>query len=96
MIRRKERINRDEALSVNRWRVSETSNLEVDQEKCKLCDSKPCIKACPAGCYKEKDEVMVVEYEGCLECGTCRVVCPLSSVSWRYPEHGRGVEYRYS
>ena len=96
MILGRGRIGRDEALSVNRWRAAKEGHITVDQAKCSSCNAKPCIKACPAGCYRIREGTVVVEYEACLECGTCRLICPLGSVSWRYPEHGKGVEYRFT
>jgi ferredoxin like protein len=38
---------------------------------------------------------MVFNCEGCLECGTCKVVCDRDAVSWRYPRGGYGVRYRW-
>ncbi|WP_243675885.1 4Fe-4S dicluster domain-containing protein [Vulcanisaeta distributa] len=33
---------------------------------------------------------------GCLECGTCRVVCPENNIEWNYPpKSGFGVQYRF-
>jgi len=55
------------------------------------------IKACPAGLYHRTDAGTVrFDYEGCLECGTCRVL-GLGNVvtSWNYPLGGMGVEFRY-
>jgi ferredoxin like protein len=38
---------------------------------------------------------MVVEFAGCLECGTCMVACIYGSIKWHYPRSGYGVQYRY-
>ena len=37
------------------------------------------------------------DYAGCLECGTCRVVCPRSAeaLKWSYPRGGFGVQFRF-
>jgi ferredoxin like protein len=35
------------------------------------------------------------DYAGCLECGTCRIVCFKKAIAWNHPEGGFGVEYRY-
>ena len=90
------RVSRDDALAVNQWKVSKEAHIAVDQAKCSSCEMRPCLRACPAGCYREREGKITVEYEACLECGTCRIICPLGSVSWTYPEHGRGVEYRFT
>ena len=61
------------------------------------CDEKPCICVCPGHLYSRSEETgeMVVEYAGCLECGTCLVACVPGSTLWVYPEGGFGVQYRY-
>lgn len=57
---------------------------------------KPAIKACPAGLYTENAEgEVLLSAEGCLECGTCRLLCGLEVLDWNYPEGGDGVQYRY-
>jgi ferredoxin like protein len=38
--------------------------------------------------------VMVVNYEGCLECGTCLICCDKKALEWRYPTAEYGVQYR--
>lgn len=54
------------------------------------------VSLCPAGLYKEQPsgEVTLL-LEGCLECGTCRVVCGDTVLQWDYPEGGTGVQYRF-
>lgn len=53
--------------------------------------------ACPAGCYSTNDEGQVeVAVDGCLECGTCRVLCaPSGDIEWRYPRGGFGVLFKF-
>jgi ferredoxin-like protein FixX len=38
---------------------------------------------------------MVVEYAGCLECGTCKIACTLKAIIWDYPKGEFGVQYRF-
>ena len=34
--------------------------------------------------------------DGCLECGTCRVICQdHGNVSWNYPRGGYGISYKF-
>jgi ferredoxin like protein len=51
---------------------------------------------CPAGLYAENDrgEVSLI-IDGCLECGTCRLVCGTDVLEWAYPEGGAGVQLRF-
>jgi ferredoxin like protein len=54
-------------------------------------------KACPAGCYDVNDLGQVeISVDGCLECGTCRVLCgPSGEVEWSYPRGGYGVSFKF-
>lgn len=86
----------EEKLLRNFYRVDQTSHIEINKGACRLCEIKPCIKACPAGLYSlnEKGE-LTVEYSGCLECGTCFIICPREAIRWDYPRGGYGIQYRF-
>jgi ferredoxin like protein len=53
--------------------------------------------ACPAGCYSLDDQGRVeIVPDGCMECGTCRVLCGESGeVEWNYPRGGFGVLFKF-
>jgi ferredoxin like protein len=54
-------------------------------------------KICPAGCYSmaESGQVEIVA-DGCMECGTCRVLCEASGeIEWNYPKGGHGVLFKF-
>ena len=70
-------------------------HIIVDAERCTLCDVRPCVLSCPAGLFVWEGGQMVFNCEGCLECGTCKVVCDREAVTWRYPRGGYGVRYRW-
>jgi len=55
------------------------------------------VRVCPAGCYEQNDRGQVeVNVDGCLECGTCRVLCePHGEISWSYPRGGFGVMFKF-
>lgn len=87
----------EEKLGVNKYLVDESNaHIVIDnaypdkQEKMKL------VNACPAGLYKlNNDGTLSFDYAGCLECGTCRILCLGTVVSkWEFPEGTMGVEYR--
>ena len=86
----------DDLLQRNVYDVDHRPHIVVDSSKCEKCDVKPCVVLCPAGCYTVVDGRLVFSYEGCLECGTCRTVCPHGAIKWDYPVSGRGVQYRFS
>ena len=52
---------------------------------------------CPAGCYSLNDKGHVeIAVDGCLECGTCRVVCAATKdIEWNYPRGGFGVLFKF-
>ncbi|MDR3437094.1 ferredoxin family protein [Telmatospirillum sp.] len=52
---------------------------------------------CPAGCYSLGDGGKVeIVADGCMECGTCRVLCgPTGEIEWNYPRGGFGVLYKF-
>jgi ferredoxin like protein len=88
----------EEKLFLDRFQVDEESHLElIDAEIClEKCPDQPCLYICPANVYKlEKDGRISVAYEGCLECGSCRIGCPHFNVKWRFPKGGYGVRHRY-
>lgn len=82
-------------LTNNIWDVDYEPHIKVDYEKCKKCNLKACTRLCPASCYTVVGDVLLFSYEGCLECGTCRVICPEGAVKWEYPVSGRGIYYRF-
>jgi ferredoxin like protein len=58
---------------------------------------KAMVFACPAGCYAETDDGKVeISPDGCLECGTCRIVTAgTGEVEWNYPRGGFGILYKF-
>jgi ferredoxin like protein len=54
------------------------------------------VRICPAGLYSRNDQGdVVLTTDGCLECGTCRLLCTTDVLEWRYPEGGTGVQFRF-
>jgi ferredoxin like protein len=92
---RASRISIEDALNADVWDVDESPHVEVDTEKCVTCKTRPCLSFCPANAFALLGERMLHSYEGCLECGTCRVLCPQKAITWKYPLSGRGVQYRF-
>jgi len=86
----------DDILQSNIWDVDYEPHIKVDYEKCVTCELKPCVRLCPAGCYTLLDDKILFSYEGCLECGTCRIICPRDAITWNYPVSGKGIYFRFS
>jgi ferredoxin like protein len=70
-------------------------HIKVDAALCKQCENKVCLRVCPAEVFTIEGDEIAVGYQGCLECGTCRVSCPLGAIEWRYPRGGFGVYFRF-
>jgi len=86
----------DDLLQRNVYDVDEEPHIVVDTSKCLECPTKPCVHLCPAGCYTLVGGKILFSYEGCVECGTCRTVCPMDAIRWEYPKSGRGIYYRFT
>ena len=45
--------------------------------QCHQCDHPPCVRACPVeATWKEKDGIVVVDYDWCIGCRYCEAACP--------------------
>jgi molybdopterin-containing oxidoreductase family iron-sulfur binding subunit len=45
--------------------------------QCHQCDHPPCVRACPVeATWKEKDGLVVVDYDWCIGCRYCEAACP--------------------
>lgn len=91
------RMEAPELLSLNKFNVDEEEpHIVLDKEICSSCTDKPCLYVCPAVLYKlEKNGDIIFDYAGCLECGTCRVLCQNKGiVKWVYPRGSFGVRFR--
>jgi ferredoxin like protein len=86
----------EDILNNNVWDVDYEPHIKIDTSKCKECDWKPCIRLCPSECYTLVEGEILFSYEGCVECGTCRTVCPEEAITWEYPVSGRGIHFRFS
>ncbi len=51
---------------------------------------KEMVTLCPAKCYSEEGEKVVIQHEGCLDCGTCS-----QETEWRHPRGEKGIHYQY-
>ncbi|MGE5576188.1 MAG: ferredoxin family protein [Syntrophothermus sp.] len=87
----------EDKLFLVKFKPDDRSHLIVDPDHCKECKGRPCTMFCPAQVYHwdESEQKMLVAYEGCIECGSCRIGCPDLLVEWRYPRGGFGVQYKF-
>lgn len=86
-------------LFLNRYQPDSRTHLVIkDREVClKNCEAKYCTYICPAGIYSwdAEEEKILVAYEGCVECGTCRYGCIFDNIDWKNPRGGFGIMYKF-
>lgn len=51
---------------------------------------KKMITLCPTGCYFMEKEGVMIQHEGCIECGTCS-----EETDWKHPRGEKGINYQY-
>lgn len=90
-------VNVEQKLFQNRYRVDEArAHIRIRaQDACGRCETKPCLVCCPAACWRLENGAVDVVVDGCLECGTCRVVCGARNVEWDYPRGGFGILFKF-
>ena len=51
---------------------------------------KKMVILCPAKCYSEEGGKVMIQHEGCIDCGTCS-----QETEWRHPRGEKGIHYQY-
>jgi ferredoxin like protein len=92
-------MNVEQKLSQNKFVVDEGNpHIVVHEDKLDAATIRELTLVCPAGLYtlNEKGQ-LAFEVAGCLECGTCRVVCARmpGGLDWNHPRPSFGVQYRF-
>jgi ferredoxin like protein len=87
----------DEKMETVKIKIDKQAHITVMTERCGACTDRPCLSICAAENYQwdEKRDALIFNYEGCLECGACRLICPRDAIDWSYPRGGFGVKYRF-
>ena len=90
-------MNVNDRLGLNVFKIDQKPHIVVNHAVCnEVCVLKACIFVCPAELYaKDEKGDIQVDFEGCLECGTCFIACRDDALTWHYPRAGHGVQYRF-
>jgi ferredoxin like protein len=89
-------VDVEEKLQLVRFRISPETHIKVNKSCCHKCPHLSCTYICPARCYTRADDGEILfAYEGCLECGSCSIVCDQGAIEWDYPRGGYGVSFRF-
>lgn len=92
-----ERLSAPELLGKNKFNLDEgEAHIILDKAICATCQEKPCLYVCAAVLYQlDKNGDIAFDCAGCLECGTCRLMCKKKGITkWDYPSGAYGVIYR--
>jgi Fe-S-cluster-containing dehydrogenase component len=55
--------------------------------QCHQCDNPPCVRACPVqATWKEKDGIVVIDYDWCIGCRYCEAACPYWARRFNFAE----------
>lgn len=86
----------DDKLGCNRFHPDDNyAHIEVNPDCTDTRMIERVVMACPAKLYAWENGKLRFNYEGCLECGTCRVLAGGNVIrSWNHPMGGMGVEFR--
>lgn len=90
-------VSIDDKLGLLRFNVDHhESHIEINKQFSDQREMDRLIMACPAKLYDRADDgSLTFNYEGCLECGTCRVLSGGKGItSWKHPQGGMGVTFR--
>ncbi|QWL05871.1 4Fe-4S dicluster domain-containing protein, partial [Shewanella indica] len=82
-----EPVNVDVKLGVNKFYVDEGHPHIELVENPDINEFRKLVNACPAGLYKIQDDgSLKFDSAGCLECGTCKMLCGETIIKkWEYP-----------
>lgn len=87
----------DDKLFLVRFNTDKVSHIRIiDPQVCIQNEDRNCTRICPTHVYHwdEVEKRISIGYEGCVECGTCRIGCPHGNIDWHYPRGGFGVSWK--
>lgn len=88
----------EEKLAKVTWYEARETHLDIENEQtCRNCESRACEVICPAEVwvFENGEEIPTIQWENCLECGSCRIACPDQNIVWRNHEGGEGFAFKF-
>ena len=52
----------------------------VVTEHCIRCKYMECVELCPVDCFREGENMLVIDPESCIDCGVCEGECPAEAI----------------
>lgn len=89
--------NIDKYLAKNKYNIDEGNPHIKLVENPSDSEFDKLVLVCPAALYKRREDgLKAFDFSGCLECGTCRILCGDTIIdSWEFPQPTMGIEYRF-
>ena len=84
----------EEKLGTLHYTIDKEAHIKVNFETCNQCENRACIRGCPAQCFELVQGELKFQYEDCIECGTCKILCEKKAIEWNYPRGTFGVTFR--
>jgi ferredoxin len=56
----------------------------VVAENCIRCKYTDCVEVCPVDCFREGENILVIDPEECIDCALCVPECPANAI---FAEH---------
>ena len=52
----------------------------VVNEKCIKCKYTDCVVVCPVDCFREGENMLIIDPDICIDCGVCIPECPINAI----------------
>lgn len=52
----------------------------VVNETCIKCKHTDCVTVCPVDCFKEGENMLIIDPDECIDCGVCVPECPIEAI----------------
>lgn len=52
----------------------------VVTESCIKCKYMDCVVSCPVNCFREGENMLVIDIDTCIDCAACEETCPVDAI----------------